>query len=579
NLLIFAAGIATGRPVIGSGRNSAGAISPLTGGFGDAEAGGYWGTELEAAGYDVIVIAGQAAEPVYIFIHDREVSIRSAARCWGIPTVQAQELLREESGCREARVAQIGPGGENLVRYACIVNDLHHFYGRCGLGAVMGAKRLKAVVVRGSGSPAVHDTAALEKCWRQVLRRERKGFKSFGRLGTTSALEYFNEMGALPTRNFQKGTFEGAAAISGRRISHTILQARGTCASGIGRVCPIACKRVVGIADGPFPVDPRYGGPEYETLAALGSLCGVRELAMVAKANELCAGYGIDTISTGAAVAFAMECFEQGLLTTRHTGGMTLSFGDGAAMIEMIHRIARREGIGDLLAEGTKRASEQIPGSAGVAMEVKGQEIPMVEPRFRQGLGLGYMVSPTGADHNHNIHDSNYTEDGDKLWEARSMGIAAPLAENDLGHEKVRLFVYLTPWRYLLNCIGLCKFIPYRYEELPPIINAITGWETTLFELIKVGERAINLCRLVNIRRGFTPADDRLPARFFHDSGDGALRGIDEQAMQQAKHAYYLMMGWSPETGAPLPGTLLELGLDWAVSCLEPETDGETLCR
>ncbi len=563
NKLIFTSGPLTGAPIAGSGRNSVGAKSPLTGGFGTSEAGGFWGAELKKAGYDALILEGRAEKPVYIWIHNAGVEIRDASHLWGEPTATVQGRIREELGDPLIRVAQIGLAGERLVRFACVVNDLHHFYGRTGMGAVMGSKNLRAIAVRGKEEVSIADPQALRSLTRWLTQNYMDLAGGLYKDGTAGGVEYLNKKGGLPTRNFQAGSFPYAEAISGSTMTDTILVGRKGCYA-----CAIRCKRKVAVKEGPFLVDSTYGGPEYESVAALGSNCGVGNLAAVAKGNELCAAYGLDTISTGCAIAFAMECYERGVLDLEATDGLELTFGNPRALVEMIERIARRQGLGDLLAEGVKRAAEEIGGEApSHALHIKGQEIPMHEPRWKQGLGLGYMLSDTGADHNHNLHDSLYTKGTRAFRGIRALGILEPLPVNDLSPAKVRLYQYRSNWVMLYNCLHLCIFPPYDYHQVRDIVNAVTGWDTTVWELLRVGERARLLARVFNVREGFSRQDDRLPSRFFTPFGSDtpALEGValDEGSLQEALDKYYRMYGWDPETGIPTRERLEELDIGW----------------
>ncbi len=563
NLLIFAAGLITGAPIAGSGRNSVGGKSPLTEGYGEAEAGGFWGAELRKAGYDALIIRGRAQRPSYIWIDDQQVEVRDASHLWGQLTAPVQEAIQEELGDPLIRVAQIGPAGERLVRFACVVNDLHHFAGRTGMGAVMGSKNLKAIAVRGRRKPSVADPKGLRSLAQWLAKNHMDLTGGLHKDGTAGGVEYLNKKGGLPTHNFQAGSFAAAEEIAGSTMTETILVGRKGC-----HACAIRCKRRVATSKGPFIVDPTYGGPEYETIAALGSNCGVSDLAAIAKGNELCAAYGLDTISTGCAIALAMECYEKGLLTSKDTDGLELAFGNGSAMVEMVGRIARREGLGDRLAEGVKRAAERIgSGAEEYALHVKGQEIPMHEPRWKQGLGVGYALSSTGADHCHNLHDSIYTKENRALREIRALGILRPLPVDDLSPAKVRLYHYVSTWRLLLNSLGLCLFLPYDYHQVRDLVNAVTGWNTSLWELLKAGERGRVLARAFNAREGRTAEDDRLPRRFFSPLGTDtpALEGvaIEEERFKEALITYYRMAGWDPATGIPTRERLEELDIGW----------------
>jgi aldehyde:ferredoxin oxidoreductase len=313
----------------------------------------------------------------------------------------------------------------------------------------------------------------------------------------------------------------------------------------------------------PYSVDPAYGGPEYETLAALGSNCGIDDLKAIAKGNELCGAYSLDTISTGGVIAFAMECFENGLLRLKDTGGLELRFGNAAAMLKLIELIARREGIGGLLADGTLKAGRQIGrGAEQLAMQVKGLEAGMHEPRFKPGLGLGFMVNPHGADHCCNLHDSMYSVEG-QMRELRPLGMLEPVPLDDIGPRKVALFRLIQLKRIMGDSAVLCLFLPYSLEQVARAIAAVTGWDTGVMEQIRVAERILTIARLFNIREGFTAADDHLPQRFFQPKTDGVLanKPLDPVKMEKAKSYYYTLMGWDARTGVPLPEKLEELGI------------------
>jgi len=566
NPLIFAPGVVTGAPVAGSGRHAVGALSPLTGGFGEGDVGGYWGVEFKQAGWDAIIVTGQADEPVMLWIKDDQVEIRDAAHLWGKETAEVEADIRDELGDKRIRVAQCGIAGENQVRYACILNDVTRAAGRTGLGAVMGSKRLRAIAVRGSGRVELADRERL----RPVAHWLRDNYKDLwtGRLqehGTVSGLAWLSSRGGLPTRNFQDGLFEQAEQITGETMTDTILVGRDTCFA-----CPITCKRKVKQNDR-YQIDPIYGGPEYETAAALGSCCGIGDMEAVAYGNQLCNAYGLDTISAGVTIAWAMECFERGLLTEEDTGGLELRFGAADAMITLIEQIAHREGFGALLAEGSLRAATQIGrGTAEFAIQVKGQEAPLHEPRIKFALNLGYATSPTGADHMHNIHDTEFaSEDG--LEDIRSLGILEPLPVDDLGPEKVRLTKYHIDWQVFHNCLGLCMFMPYSKEQVRDIVQGVTGWNSSVFELIKTGERALAMARAINHIHGLTAKDDVAHPRFsspMRSGGPATGVEIPAEAMAGAIELYYEMCGWDKETGAPTAAKLHELGIGWVADLL-----------
>ncbi len=560
NLLIFAPGILTGVPLGGGGRNAVGAKSPLTGGFGAGEVGGFWGAELRRAGWDAMIVTGQSAAPVYLWIHNDQVEFRDATHLWGQETAQVEEKLQEELGDKHIRVTQCGVAGENLVRYACVINDINRAAGRTGLGAVMGSKRLKAVAVRGTGRVPLSEPARVNAQARWLSDNYMNTSGGLHEHGTDGGLITLHDMGGLPTRNFQEGTFEYAKNLTGETMTRTILVGRDNCYA-----CPINCKRVVE-TNGRYKADPVYGGPEYETAGSLGSVCGIGDLEAVAYGSQLCNAYGLDTISAGMTIAWAMECFERGLLTTEDTDGLEIRFGDADVMLDLLEQIAHRRGFGALLAEGSLRAARKIGrGTERYAMQVKGQEFPMHEPRIKFGLGLGYAISPTGADHTHNIHDTAYESETGAIKGMRSLGIQDPLPADYIGPEKVRLAKYHIDWQILQNCLGLCIFMPYSKEQLQDVVQGTTGWNTSLFEMLKVGERAMAMARSFNYREGLRAKDDVAHWRFSTPFAAGPTQGVKVPAedMEKAIATYYEMAGWDKETGAPVPGKLYELGIGW----------------
>jgi aldehyde:ferredoxin oxidoreductase len=566
NPLVFATGVATGTPIPGSGRHAVGAKSPLTGGFGEADVGGFWGVELKRAGFDAVVITGKAKTPVYLWIRNGEVEFRDAEHLWGQPTADAQAAIRAELEDPKVRVAQCGIAGENLVRYACVIHDVNRAAGRTGIGAVMGSKNLKAVAVRGTGRIGVADRDEVKEVADYVIGlRER--WANFREHGTGGGIVQMHEVGRLPTRNFQEGKFEGAEKIAGTTMTERLLVGRDTCYA-----CPISCKRVVK-AEGEYSVNPVYGGPEYESLASLGSTCGVDNLEAVVYANQLCNAYGLDTISTGVTIAWAMECFERGLLTTEDTGGIEPRFGDHKAMTRLVEQIARRDGFGDLLAEGSLRAARKIGrDTERYAVQAKGQEFPMHDPRYQFGLGIGYATSPTGADHMHNFHDSGMESDA-AAGRVRSLGVfTEPLRRETLPSVKPVLAASVIRGAVMNNCVGICMFEPYRLSHFRKIIGAVTGWDVTDVELLRVGERALALARLFNAREGFTAEDDAHHPRFTEPLMLAGEQGasIPGEMMQEAIDLYYEIQGWDKRTGAPTSAKLHELSLGWAVETMEP---------
>jgi len=571
NLLIFAGSVVTGAPVPGFARSAIISKSPLTSAIGESQASGFFGPELKFAGYDAIVVKGKAEKPVYLSIRDGGVEIKDAAHLWGKTTGEAQAIIRKELTDERIVVAVIGQAGENLVRYACVLNNLKNAYGRLGMGAVMGSKNLKAIAVRGHKEMELKDRETvlrLAKHFSTTFKEESPDNAGLNELGTAQYVIGQNEDGQFPTRNFQTGYLKGAENLSGQKMKETILVDREGCYA-----CPVKCKRVVK-AEEPFTVDPIYGGPEYETINMLGSNCGIDDLVTVCKGNELCNKYGLDTISTGSAIAFAMECYENGIITKEDTEGIELRFGNAEAMVEMVGKIARREGIGDILAEGVKRAAERFGrGAEKFAIHVKGQEFPGHMPRAKGHLALSYALSPLGADHLVSEHDPAFVPGAPSFFSDRvkPLGVQEPLEMGSIDHKKVRRFLYFQNVFSLLDTLTLCffTFAPVRYftfDELVELVNAITGWQTSLWELLKLGERRVAMFRAFNVREGFTREDDWLPERMFEPIQTGPRKGqkLDKEELKKSIKLYYEMVGWDVD-GVPTNGKLAELDLFWIV--------------
>ena len=569
NLLVFMSNVLSGLPMPGLTRYTVAARSPLTGGFGEAEAGGFWGPELKMAGFDGILIHGCSPMPVYLWIKDGEAEIRDASNLWGKDTGEVQEGIREELGDKRIRVAQCGQAGENQVRYACVVNELKHANGRTGMGAVMGSKKLRAIAVRGTGKISTADSERVGELRKEVVDAVPKSpmGHTFKKFGTPVFVMGLQNSGILPTRNFQEGRFEGAEAISADTMEKTVLEGPKGCYS-----CPILCKRTVKI-EGKYAATPEYGGPEYETLGSLGSVCGIDNLEAVCHGNELCNRWGLDTISTGMSIAFAMECTERGILTKEDTDGIDLRFGNTDGMLEMVRKIAFREGFGDMLAEGVQRASRKIgKGSEAYAMHIKGMEFPLHDPRGKYGVGLGLALSPTGADHIEAPHDTSFTTDGVMLGAIKPLGIIEPMSATEMGPPKVRQFMHTQQMFSFFNSLGICNFsaVPYTAYTLPKIaelLEAVTGWNTSLYEIMELGERAITMARMFNMREGFTQQDDSLPERFFEplEEGTPGEKRIKREDFSEGLRLYYEAMGWDSKTGVPTDGRLAFLGLEWLI--------------
>ena len=580
NKLIIAASVMTGAPLPGFGRQSVGAKSPLTGMYGESEAGGFFGPELKFAGWDALVIEGASETPVYIYIKDGEISINDASGTWRQDTHEAKQLLIEELDEPKIKVLAIGKGGENLVRFSGVASDTSHYHGRTGMGAVMGSKKLKAVAVRGTKKVELYDKEKVQELARWFAKqcRENVDNSNHTKFGTSSYYFNANQTGNLPTRNFQTGCFDRNHDYTVENLHLDYKVHNHSCYA-----CPVRCKQAFSL-ESPYKVVPEYGAPEFETLASFNSSCGIDDLAAAAKAHELCNRYSMDTVSCGMTIAFAMECFERGVITKEDTGGIDLRFGNAGAMLEMVEKIAAREGFGDTLAEGAKRAAEIIGGDAPqYALHVKGQEFAMAEPRSKFGLGLAFAVSPTGADHIQHEHDgafdpalTGYSHDADNpigmLSEIFPLGILQPVPSLSIGPDKVRLFTYFQSFWSLFECIDTCVFTwapvrTWKVHQMVEMVRAVTGWDTSLWELMKVGERATTMTRCFNLKAGLTAEDDSLPDRVFDPLPEGPLEGsrLKRDEMDDAVHLYYGMMGWDEETGVPSRARLYELDIPWAM--------------
>ncbi len=523
NRLIFAMGPITGVALPGAGRHSVGAKSPLTGLFGESEAGGYWGSELKQAGWDGVVVQGRASAPVYLWIEDDRVEIRAADHLWGQITGPVEDAIRAELGDAQIRVAQIGPAGENLVRYACIVNDLNEVAGRTGLGAVMGSKHLKAIAVRGGRRVAVADRGPVRATARWVARETLGDGGAHQRLHTwgTGAMVRSKQLeGHLIVHNFRDGQLDGASNIDAIALRDNVVDHMDRCFA-----CSVRCKKRVKIDTPKLRVEPKYGGPEYETLAAIGTNTGVTDIMAVCKGNEMLNYLGMDSISAGATIAWAMEMFQRGLLDARWTDGQSLQFGSAQDVLDVIEKIAYRQGVGDLLAEGALRAARTIGGGAErCVVHVKGLEVAMHDPRALKDMRDNYAVTPTGGDH---------TGAGLKRTSVR-------------------------------NTVGLCQFLEYDDAKALELLNAATGWDMPPAELHETFERGLTMARLFNLREGMTAADDRLPDRLHEPIRHGPLSSyaLPRDEVRAFVAGYYRDHGWDPVQGRPYADTLAHLGID-----------------
>ena len=564
NTLSLMVGVVTGAPFSGQSRVTATAKSPVTGLIGDSQAGGFWPAELKAAGFDGIVIHGKADRPVYLWVRDGKTELRDASNLWGQFTADVEDTIRAELGDDHIQVLQCGTAAEKGVLFGALINNANRANGRTGMGTVMASKNLKAVAVRGRHRPELADPEAVKALAKWGAENlEGSDVDGLGKLGTAEGLLPLNEEGGLPTRNWSSGVFEGAEAISGERMAETVLKERDTCFG-----CVVRCKRVVEITDGPFQAEPRYGGPEYETLGAMGSYCGVADLAAICRANQLCNMYGMDTITCGASIAWAMDCFEQGLLSKDDTDGIDLRFGNAEALVQMVEKIGKREGFGRVLGEGSARAAERLGVGKDLVVAVKNHEFPAHMPQHKRSMALIYSVNPFGADHQSHEHDPFYeTGYADRMAQ---LSLMDPQPQDNLNAEKVRYALYTQYFYSVTDCVCVCQFVfgpsfqLYGPSQLVDAVRAVTGWNFSMWELMKVGERRLNLMRAFNAREGVGKEADTKPAKLLIALQGGPTDGVvvTDEELEQAKALYYRMAGWD-ETGRPNRAKLEELGLGW----------------
>ncbi len=520
NVLVFAGGVLTGTPFPGAGRHSVGAKSPMTGLFGESEAGGFWGAELRHAGWDAIVFHGRADTPVYLWIKDDAVEILDAAEIWGLETAEVEDALRAKHGERLLRVAQTGIAGEHLVRYALVVNDLNEVAGRGGMGAVMGSKNLKAVAVRGTKKIPVADPKPLQATAKWVTETMEEVHYNFHHFGTGAGIIGKHLEGHMIVRNFQDGQWdpEKIQAIDAKTIAETDGFKMDGCYA-----CSVRCKKRV--KDEAMSLLPKFGGPEYETIGSVGTNLTIGDLPTVMLLNQRLNQVGIDTVSFGGTVAWAMECYDRGLLTTDDTGGVELRWGDGATVLKLVDQVARREApLGELLADGALAAARKLGReSEQYVVHVKGLEVAMHDPRGMPRMLENYPVNPTGGDHTGGAHAKTS----------------------------------------LRNSIGLCIFLGYDDDRTLDLVRAATGWDLDQQELRTVVSRGLSLARLYNLREGMSSEADRLPQRLHEPLLKGPLsdKQLTRDEVQTIVHDYYRQQGWHPESGAPLLGTLQALDI------------------
>ncbi|MEM3519313.1 MAG: aldehyde ferredoxin oxidoreductase family protein [Candidatus Hadarchaeales archaeon] len=555
NLLVCSVGPfqGTGFPVPGSGRWNISARSPLTGVWGESCAGGYWGTEFKMTGHDAVLITGRAQSPVYLYIHEMGAEIKSASHLWGKTTYEAEEEIKEELGDKKVRVASIGPAGKNLVRFACVVADLGHgVAGRCGMGAVMGSKNLKAIAVRGEKKVEVAEPEKLELLCRDLWREIPKHTRELSMHGTASYLPVGMELGDVPVKNWREGEWwEGVKKISPPVFTEKILVSGMACTS-----CPVGCHRYVRVKTEEFEFEG--AGPEYECLAMIGPNLLIDDLEKIAYANHLMNQLGMDVISLGGVVAFAMECYERGLITKRETGGLEIKWGDGDALLSLIRLIAERRGIGNLLADGVRTAAQRIgKGSEDFACHVKGLEIPAHDPRRPSWVeAINYATGNRGG-----CHERGDTLGADLRILKPEVGLSEP-PKPFTAEGKARYAIGYQNHCCLYDSLVQCKFMgceAFGITQQLELLNAITGWGMNIEEFWRAGERIFTIQRLFNIRCGVRRRDDVLPKRMLEPTTSGPQQGKVPE-MEAMLRDYYEMREWDEE-GRPKIQKLRELGL------------------
>ncbi|MDI6819839.1 MAG: aldehyde ferredoxin oxidoreductase family protein [Candidatus Hodarchaeaceae archaeon] len=569
NLLIFATGPVTGTVYPPSGRYCVVTRAPLTGIWGEAHSGGYFGPELKYAGYDLVVLQGRSVKPVYLAIDDGRAELRSAGKLWGKNTAETTDILEEEFGDPQVRVACIGPAGERLVKFACIMNEHSRAAGRTGVGAVMGSKNLKAAAVRGSKAVEVADFDRVWELTEEAHERYTGGewgkalHDALYRYGTPGLVSWENEIGRLPTKGHYTGVFEYAEDIGPDRFEREFIVHRRSCMN-----CRMQCKKVSYVRSGPY-AGTLSEGPEYETIVALGSNCLVRDFPAIMRANQLCNLYGMDTISCGGAVSFAMECFERGALTERELG-MPLRWGDGDAMVNLVELIASREGIGDLLAEGVRAAAKRIgKGSERWAIHVKGLEVSGQDGRSHQSVGLTHAISVIGGAHLRALSSLDELDYRKTIIERYGKARAKELGDRLSTKYKGMLVKDVEDLYAIVDALITCKYgtmwpPAFYFDDYAKLLPAVTGIEefASVGEVRAAAERMVNLKRAFNVRLGLDRRDDALPERFLKEQmPDGPAKGkvVDLKPMLDE---YYRERGWDVRTGLQRRATLQKFGLD-----------------
>jgi len=549
NPLVFMTGPLVGTQAPSCGRYVICARSPQTGLWGESNVGGFVGPHLRFAGYDGVLFSGRASKPVYLVVQDGEAELRDASSLWGLGVYQTQEAIKEELGAGSLRVACIGPAGENRVKFASIIADRGRAAGRSGMGAVMGSKQLKAVVCHGTGSIPLADREAFDAIAREILAlvKEDVSTQVLHQTGTAGSANLCSMLGNMPTRYFTQGYLETVDQISGSTMAETVLVGTSGCYG-----CAVQCGREVEIAEGRYRLG-QTDGPEYETVGALGSLLLIEDLEAVCFLNHLCNSHGLDTISMGVTLGLAFLLYEQGIISDRETGGIALRWGDPEPVIRMIEKTARREGFGDLLAEGSLALARRYDAEE-LAAQVNGLELAMHDPRASAGVALSYLTSPRGACHN---KSDAYWLDLGRTMEDIGVGFSDRFEEEG----KAALMVRHQDWRSAGDALIACLLVNLPSDGLVSLLSTATGWDVTLSDLLEAGERTINLKRTLNLRWGLSPRQEKLPDLLLRPLEEGGTAGYVPD-VDRVLSDYYGARQWDRATGKPSKEKLLALGLE-----------------
>ena len=558
NPLVLATGPTSGTvwPTGGNGHAFV-AKSPQSYGIGESKSHGSFGTELKRAGYDAVIFHGKAEKPVYVWIDDDSVQILDASHLWGKSPAETEDVIKEELGDYYIRVAAIGPAGEKLVRIACIINEKTRAAGRCGMGAVMGSKNLKAIAVRGTRDVTVAKPDEFLEFVKEFHERMKgPATKKYRTLGTPENVLVHNALHCMPTRNYNNAHFEAAEKVSGEYLNERYVAKIIGCSS-----CAMRCEHICVVTEGPYK--GAMARVEYEPLWALGPYCGIDRLDAVIKGSELCNYYGMDSISAGVIVGFAMDCFENGILTAKDMDGIEARFGNHEALVKLLEKMGKREGIGDILAEGVKFAAEKIgKGAEKLAQHIKGVEVTGYDLRCLKTAALGFAVSFRGADHNrHGAYAFDVKGKFNRLKYEKGRAKAVKDIED----------VYT-----IIDSLIICKFSRGTYykefEDLAKLYTLVIGWETTPDEMRLKGERINNLARVINVREGLGRKDDHLPYKVMHmpipDEGPSKGAYVTQEELDMMLDDYYEVRGWTRD-GIPTPEKLKALGMDDLIPIVE----------